>query len=132
MIKSVLGLGLGLVAGFGGSANAMTSADPASVHCLVKDAGKLPAGLSGDSVCAAIRAAAAPALAAAGAAGGTLSVHVTVISDSRITAAVTLARKPLPEPRVASSDRPLSAQSIQMLARAIAAEVAAHGQDRGA
>jgi hypothetical protein len=133
MIKSALGFGLALVAvvgaGVGGSAVAMTSVDPASVQCSVKDVGKLPAGLSASSVCATIREAVAPALASAGVTGGELSVQVTVHSDSKVTAAATLAGKALPEQRVATSDRALNANAIAMLGRAIAAEIAADGRN---
>jgi hypothetical protein len=125
MMKSALGFCLTLLAG--GSAGAMSSVDPMSMHCSVNNAGKLPAGLTADGICAVIRGITAPALVSS----GRLSIEVTVLSNSSIKAAATLDGKPRPEQRVATSDRSLNANAIEMLARAIAAEIA-RPTDRGA
>jgi hypothetical protein len=131
MMKSVLGLGLALLAGIGsGSAGAMTSSNPATVECTVQGAGKLPAGLDAAAVCAAVRAATQPALAASGASA--LSVKVTVVSESKLMAVATLGGEALPEHHVASSDRSLNARAVDMLAQAIAADIPAHGRVSGA
>jgi len=130
-MQRTLKLGLALLAAAGGgSACAMNSPNaPAdAVHCSVEFAGKLPAGLTENAVCEAIRQTAAPALESARLAPASLSVKVRVESDSKVVATATLAGKALPEHRVAISDRALNVSAIQMLARAIAAEVASARQ----
>ena len=92
--------------------------------CSVEFAGKLPAGLTENAVCEAINQAAGPALKRAGLAPAALSVKVRVESESKVVATATLGGKALPEHRVATSDSALNTSAIQMLARAIAAEVA--------
>lgn len=97
MMKSALGAGLALLAGVGGgSAGAMTSSSPATIECSVQGAGKLPTGLDANAICAAIRAAAQPALAASGAGRNALSVKVTVVSDSTMMAEATFGGRALP------------------------------------
>lgn len=133
MMERAIALGLALVAGVGsGSAGAMTNLNPAAVECSVLDAGKLPAGLDAGAICAAIRAAVQPALAASATSRGALSVKVTVVSESKMVAVATFGGKALPEHHVASSDRPLNARTVDMLAEAIAADIPAHGRVSGA
>ena len=133
MMKRALALGLALLAGIGGgSAEAMNNPSPAAVECSVQDAGKLPAGMNAGAICAAVRAAVQPALAASGTSSGALSVKVTVLSESKMVAVATLGGKALPEHHVASSDRPLNARTVDMLAQAIAADIPAHGPVSGA
>jgi hypothetical protein len=106
----------------------MNSHDARAVHCSVDRGEKLPSGLTASGVCAAIRKAVAPSLERAGIAADALSVKITVESDAKLVAAATLAGKTLPEQRVASSDRVLTARAVDMLAQAIAAQVASTRQ----
>ena len=124
-MSRTLGLGLALLAGIGdGRAFAMTS-DPAGpvVHCSVEPAGKLPSGLTADAICTAIRKAVTPALAGSTDAAEPLSVEVAVQSASKLVATARLGNRTLPEHRIAISDHPLNASSVQMLANAIAADI---------
>lgn len=100
----------------------MTTTD--AVNCSVERGDKLPAGLTGESVCAAVRKAAEPALAAAGHPRSALSVRVTVESDSKLTGSATLAGRAFRQHHVAIADRTLNAHAIDMLANAIAADIA--------
>lgn len=101
-----------------------------AVQCSVARAEKLPSGISESIICAAIGQAAAPLLDQAGLSHGSLSVRVSVESDSKLVATATLAGKPLAEQRVATSDRPLNAGAVAMLARAVAAEITAGSNPR--
>jgi hypothetical protein len=100
----------------------MTTTD--AVHCSVDRAEKLPAGLSGSAVCDAVRKAAAPALAEAGQSPAALSVHITVESETKLVGAATLSGKALREHRIGIADRALNAHAVEMLANAIAADIA--------
>jgi len=102
----------------------MNSHDALAVHCSVDQAGKLPSGLTASGVCATIRRVVAPSLEQAGFTASALSVKIIVESETKLVAATTLAGKALPEHRVAISDRTLNARAVDMLAQAIAAEVA--------
>lgn len=124
-----LGLAL-LAAASGGSACAMNMSQQDAVQCSVAHAEKLPSNLSESAICAAIGQAAAPVLDRASLAHEALAVRVSVESDSKLVASATLAGKPLPEQRVATSDRALNAGAVAMLARAIAAEIAASSNPR--
>ena len=109
-----------------GSACAMTGTSGPSIHCTVAGAEKLPAGVGGeDAVCSAIASAAAGALQGAKIAPATVSVAVTLKSDSRISAVPSVGGKALAEQNVATSDRALNANAITMLANAVAAAIAA-------
>jgi len=122
-MNRLLGISLALLAGAGGgSAGAMTTTD--MVHCSVERAEKLPAGVTGSSICAAVRKAAAPALAQGGHSPAALSVHITIESETKLVGAATLAGKALPEHRIGISDRALNAGAVNMLANAIAADIA--------
>lgn len=128
-MKSALKLGLALVAAASsGSACAMNNpksdAMADAVHCSVQRAEKLPAGLTESAVCEAVRQAAAEELKRARLAPGSLAVKISVESDTKVIATATLNGKTLPEHRVAISDRVLNVSAIQMLARAIAADIA--------
>lgn len=124
MIRAI-GIGLALFVGLnGGRASAMTS-DTSTVRCSVERAGKLPEGLSSQFICDTVRRAVGPALEAGGIGGAELSVQVIVESVSKLTATATVAGKTLPEHHLGTSDRPLNARAISMLASAIAADVAA-------
>ena len=92
-----------------------TRLDPAAVRSAASFAFLCAA------ICAAIEKAAAPALDAH--AGMSLAVDVTVLSDSHLRAKVKVNGKALPDRNVASSDAPLSARGIEMLANSIAAQL---------
>jgi hypothetical protein len=109
----------------------MATTDPSSIQCVVNGAGKLPPQLTAESICKAIDAAVAQLPGSTGVTVGHLSVTVTVVSNSKLVARITLAGASLPEQRVASSDGPLNANAIAMLSRAIAGEIVTYGQDRG-
>lgn len=125
-MKSAFRLSLAILAAVsGGGACAMNNLAPDALQCSVSHAEKLPSGLSEGSICAALRQAAVPALDRIGLATKALSVQIQVESDSKLVATATLAGKTLPEHRVATSDRLLNAKAVEMLAKAIAAEIAA-------
>lgn len=124
MIRAIA-LGLALFVGLnGGRASAMTS-NTSMIRCSVERAGKLPAELSSESICDSVRNALGPVLQVAGLPPDDTSVRVTVQSSSQLAATTTVGGKTLPEQHVGTSDRPLNARAIAMLARAIAADVAA-------
>ena len=128
-MNRAIGSALALLAGLGGgSALAMTSRNPSAVYCSLEQGGKLPKGLVASDVCAAIQSAAAPALERAGLSPSALSVRVTVVSDRKLVASATLGGKALPEHRIGISDRALNARAVQMLASAIAADIASARQ----
>lgn len=117
----VVALGLALFVGLnGGGALAMTS-DSSTMRCSVTGAGKLPAALNSDGICKTFRAALEPALQV----GAEASVRVSVESSSKLAATATVGGKALPEHHVATADRPLNARAVAMLARAVAADIAA-------
>lgn len=122
-MNRLLGISLALFVGAsGGSACAMTTTD--TVHCSVERAEKLPAGLTDSSICNAVRTAAAPALAHGGHSPAALSVRITVESETKLVGTATLSGKALPEHRIGISDRGLNARAVDMLANAIAADIA--------
>lgn len=105
----------------GGSACAMESTTKSTGGCEVSGAELLPAETGGaDALCQAIAAARGPAAAAPAA------VHIRVLSDHMIAATQTLADgRSLPEVKTARSDRPLGRRSFEMLAQALAEQLAA-------
>ena len=91
-----------------------------SPQCVVSGADRLPAGLSGDDICSAIRAAARETAPRAD-----YSVDVRVVSATSLAASIRLGDgKILPEQKMAVSDRQLNAGSIERFAAAIARAVA--------
>jgi hypothetical protein len=106
----------------------MTPPTSGSIRCSVEGAERLPEGITDKTICDAVRGSAEPALQQGGFARDSLSVVVTVASATKLVAAAQLAGKPLPEHRVAISDRTLNAQAVAMLANAIAAEIASTRQ----
>ena len=94
---------------------------PAPPHCQVVNAGKLPA-LSGGAkaLCAAVTR-------ELGRQAPGLEYHatVTVVSPSRLRAAVHAKGRAVTEQRFSSMDRPLARSSFDRFAKALAAEVAA-------
>ena len=128
-MNRAIGSALALLAGLsGGSALAMTSQNPSAVHCSLEQGRKLPKGLAASDVCTAIQAAVGPALERVGLSPSALSVRVIVESDRKLVASATLGGKPLPEHRIGISDRALNARAVQMLASAIAADIASARQ----
>ena len=88
--------------------------------CVVGGTDRLPPGLSGDSICMAIRAAAQDLSP-----GAAFSVQVRVVSASSLAARIRLGDgRDLPEQKMAVSDRMLNPGSIERFAAAIAAAVA--------
>ena len=105
-----------------------TTANP-DIRCTVVGGEVLPSELGGsDAVCATIERAAAPAMQRAGLPASSLSVAIAVKSPSRISAAVSVADRVLPEQHVGIADRPLNARAIEMLANAVAAQIEQLGQ----
>jgi len=131
-MKSAIIFGLMLIALAGnGRANAVTYGDQ-PFNCSVANASKLPADLTPDAVCKAIRTAAVRALTGLDEEAIEVSVDVTVLSNASIAATATVSGKRLPQQRVATSDRPLNPSAIAMLARAVARGIAEQRQSRGA
>ncbi|MBV9528973.1 MAG: hypothetical protein JOZ79_11510 [Sphingomonas sp.] len=97
----------------------------AAIRCSVERAEKLPAGLNTDTLCATIRGAGGAALNRAGLDPSALSVRITVDSERKLSATATLNGRTLPEHHVGISDRSLNARAVELLATAIAGEVAA-------
>ena len=94
----------------------MNSPSQQQVQCRVVGVEKLPAAAgNADSICAAIASA-----AAAGAPAARFSVEVRVLGQSALAATLTTADgKILPEQKFASSDRVLTANSIDFFARSL-------------
>ena len=105
----------------GGSACAMDRPTTQAAGCQVSGAELLPAETGGAAaLCSAIAAARGDGAAAPA------SVHVRVISEHMLAATQTLADgRSLPEVKTARSDRPLGRRSFDMLAEALAAQLAA-------
>lgn len=105
-----------------------TMADPA-LRCTVAGAEALPGEIGGsEAVCAAIERAAAPAIKRAGISASSVAVAVAVKSPSRLSAIASVGERSLPEQHVGISDRPINARAIDMLARAVAAQIEQLGQ----
>lgn len=116
MRKIKLLLALAVAGAIGGNACAMARSTAESPTCSVSGADKLPAGIGGDAICAAIRAAAHEA-----APGTAFSVEVRVVSPSSLAARIGLRDgRTLPEQRMAVSDRQLDVGSIERFATTIA------------
>jgi len=109
----------------------MASTRPETIRCSVKLATNLPAEIGGpDAVCAAITQATLPAMQHAGIDASQLSVEVRVMSNHRIAAVAALSGKRLPEHVIDVADRSLNRRAIEMLAAAMAAEVAKSSKDQ--
>lgn len=107
-----------------GSACAMRPTSSDQLRCVVQGAEKLPPELGGAAaVCAAFERAAAPELRRAGIALAGVSVSVQVRSQYRISAVASVGERSLPEQNVGISDRQLNTGAIEMLARAIVADL---------
>ena len=102
----------------------MTATAERGINCTVEGAAKLPSELGGEAaICSTMAKIVLPSLQRTGIASSALAVVVKVKSDSRISAVASVNGKTLPEQNVASSDRPLGATAIEMLANGVAAEL---------
>jgi hypothetical protein len=118
--KIKLLLAVAMAGAIGGNACAMAGSAAEAPACVITGADKLPAGLSGDAICAEIRAAARKASSGTG-----FSVEVRVVSASSLAARIRLRDgRTLPEQKMAVSDRQLNSGSIERFALAIASAVA--------
>ena len=119
---------LGLVLAFAamtGSACAMSSVSNEGFQCTVEGTENLPAELGGEAgVCAAIQRVALPQLQKSGIAPDSVAVRVLVKSKYMFSAVVFVKGQPRPERNVAISDRPLNSRAVEMLANAVAGELA--------
>lgn len=119
MRKIKLLLALSAAGLIGGNACAMARSSAESPSCVVIGAGNLPAGLSSDGICSAIRAALKDKSP-----GTAYSVEVRVVTASSLAARIMLDDgRSLPEQKMAVSDRELNAGSIDRFAAAIAEAV---------
>ena len=98
----------------------MKSPAPEAARCTVSGAELLPAASGGaDLLCETVRR----ALSAGG--GQAASVEVRVLSPHLLAATTTLSDgRRMPEVKTARTDRPLGQRSFQMLADALAAQLA--------
>ena len=113
------------VAVIGGSACAMSPGQDQAWTCTVENAAKLPAEAGdAESVCAAMKEAAVAAAGPSLLNSGAVSVRVTVESQHKLSAVAIVGGRALPEQKLAISDRVLSPGSIEMLARAVANQLA--------
>ena len=116
-------LALLLAAAASGSACAMNSTSTEQLRCVVQGEEQLPAELDVETICSAIRSASAPALASAAIPASAVSVLVEVRSGHGLSATATVSGTALRERHVATSNRPLNARAVKMLADAVAAEL---------
>lgn len=106
----------------------MTSTSAQGISCSVEGEDKLPPGIGGEQgVCGAIARAALPALQRSGIAPASVAVTVKVTSESTITAVASVNGRALAEQKLGISDRPLNARAVEMLATAVAGELAKLG-----
>jgi len=101
----------------------MTSTSTDDLRCIVEGEEKLPDNIGAETICSAIRRAAAPVLQGGAVAPAAVSVSVHVRSASGLSATPTVGGKTLRERRVAISDRALNARTVEMLANAVADEI---------
>ncbi|QNM83784.1 hypothetical protein H8M03_05540 [Sphingomonas sabuli] len=100
-----------------------TTSGPA-IRCTVENAGKLPADLGGSAgVCAAIERALAPKVAEAGVDASSVTIALAVKSPHQMSAVATVDGRALPQQNVGTTDRPLTAGAIKMLAAALADQI---------
>lgn len=103
----------------------MTRPSTGQLRCVVQGEEKLPADIGGESgICSAMESAALPVLQQAGIALSAVTISVHVRSLHTVSATATVNGKSLAEQHVASSDQPLAAKSIAMLADGVARELA--------
>ena len=99
------------------------------LRCAIEGEDQLPAETGGEAgVCAAVARAVLPEIERAGIAPASVSVTVTVASPYAMAATASVGGRALPEQKVGISDRPLNARAVQMLADALARELASLGK----
>ena len=104
-------------------ARAMSAALPEDTRCTVVGGDKLPVEAGGaDALCAAVRQA-----IRAQAPHARYTAQLKIISRSRLTAAVTVDGRPLPEQTLSVMDRNLNPISIERFAQSLATKVAKAG-----
>lgn len=109
----------------------MRASDSQSVECSVQDADRLPGDLRREgAVCGPLGRAVASAALEAKLPPEAVNVHVTVLAPHLISARLTVDGTALPEQKLGSSNRPLNTRSIDMLAGALAGQVAEFGASR--
>jgi hypothetical protein len=127
-LRGAFGTSLLFAVAFEGSACAMSPADKPAVNCTVENLEKLPAGLrQQEAVCGPLGRAVEAAAAKAALAPGAVTLRVVVDSQYKLAATATVNGTALPEQKLGSSDRPLTTGSIEMLASAVAAQLAEFG-----
>ncbi len=125
---SACGSSLLIAAAFEGSACAMRPADKSSVSCTVQNLEKLPADLRHqESICGPLVSAAQTAAGKAALASNAVTLRVVVDSPYKLAATAIVNGTALPEQKLASADRPLTSGSIEMLAGALASQLADFG-----
>ena len=103
----------------------MKSASHEGIRCTVEGEGKLPSELGGQAaICSAIASAVLPQLQGAGIAPDAVEVQVFVKSKYMFSAVVSVNGVPRPEQTVGVTDRALNERAVQMLAQAVAGELA--------
>lgn len=106
----------------------MTAIPAQELRCAVQGEEKLPAEIRAETICSAIQRAAAPVLQRTGLSPAAVSVLVKVRSEFGLSATVTVAGRAMREHNVAISDRPLNERAVDMLAKAVAAELSTVAQ----
>lgn len=106
----------------------MTRAPSEDLRCVVQGEEKLPPEIGAETICSAIKRAAAPVLQSAALSPAAVSVSVKVTSAHTLTAAATVGGRTLPEHNVATMDRPLTQRAVNTLANAVAAELSKAAQ----
>lgn len=106
-----------------GGACAMTSTPSEQLRCIVQGADKLPEGIGAETICTAIRRATEPVLQRHGLSPDSVAVSVEVRSESGFSATPSVGGTALRERHVVTSNRPLTQSAVDMLARAVAAEL---------
>lgn len=99
--------------------------DDQAWNCSVEKAEKLSPEIGGaDAVCSTIKNAAMARIEPSRLNSAAVTIRVRVESEHKISAVATIDGKALAKQNVAISDRVLAPSSIQMLADAVAAEIA--------
>lgn len=106
----------------------MTSTSPEQLRCVVEGGEMLPPEIGADEICSAIRLASEPVLSSAAISPAAVSVSVKVRSASAISATASFGGRQLRERNVATSNRPLTARAVDMLAKAVAEELSTVAQ----
>lgn len=101
-----------------------------SANCTVVNAAKNAAPLQDAEICGPIERAVELAAKDAGIGPGAVSVRVEILSPHSLAATTLVDGHALPPQRVDVSDRTLGASSVNLLAQAIATQIAQHSANR--